>query len=121
LITSVFCTDYSILGDLSSGERYDTMTLPLNISISVGFVSHAWLENLAVGRKSYWYVINRITTIVRLDGYLNTSPVATTLPVIYIGAFTQTVHVVQMSDGDGGDILKCRWSSKSSALNVSFL
>jgi hypothetical protein len=119
LTTSVVCTDYSMHGDLSSGERYDTVTLPLNISISVGFVSHAWLQNLAVGGQGYWYVINRISTIVRSDGYLNTSPIVTTLPVIYIGASIQHVHVVQMSDSDGGDILRCRWSSGSSSSNIN--
>lgn len=108
--TNVYCTDFSVNMDCSSGERYDTFTLSLGTSISVGFYSSAWLSNLAIGGDSAWYVINRISTVLRPDGYINSSPVVTTLPVIYKAANIQHVHVVQMSDGDYGDILKCRWS-----------
>jgi hypothetical protein len=120
LTTNGFCTDFSVGGDLSSGERYDTVTLPINISISVGFVSNAWLSNLAVGGNGYWYLINRISTNVRPDGYINTSPIVTTLPVIYKEAFTQHIQVIEMSDGDAGDILRCRWSSSSNSSNINF-
>jgi hypothetical protein len=50
---------------------------------------------------------------VRPDGYINTSPVAVTLPIIYKPIATPIVHVVQMSDFDGSDLLKCRWSQAS--------
>jgi hypothetical protein len=83
-------------------------------------VANACLLNLVVGGNSYWHVINRISTIVRPDGYLNTSPVATTLPVIYKAANVQHVHVVQMYDGDGGDALKCRWSNTTTTTINSY-
>ena len=36
---------------------------------------------------------------------------AVTLPIIYKQINIQQVHVIQMSDFDGTDILKCRWST----------
>jgi hypothetical protein len=70
----------------------------LNTSISVGFVSSVWLSSLVISGNNYWDIINQINSIVRSDGYINTSPVATILPVIYKSSYTQHVHVVQMPD-----------------------
>ena len=55
-------------------------------------------------------VITRINTVIRPDGLINSSPFVTTLPVICIAIGTTHVHVVQMADFDGTDILRCRWS-----------
>ena len=109
--TRTSCTDYSIDLDVSSGELLTTQTLNLNTARSVGFVSNAWFADLVVGANGYWNLITRISTVIRPDGFINTSPVATTLPVIYKAINIQHVHVVQMSDFDGTDILKCRWST----------
>ncbi|CAF1012640.1 unnamed protein product [Rotaria sp. Silwood1] len=115
IYTKTYCTDYSVGGSVSSGEIYYTRTVPLNISFSIGFISGNWFANLVVGAKGLWSVIDRINTIVRPDGYLNNSPVATTLPVIYKAINTQRVHVVQMSDLDSTDTLRCRWSDNSAS------
>ncbi|CAF2851074.1 unnamed protein product [Rotaria sp. Silwood2] len=111
LTTSTYCTDYSTLLDVSSGEKYVTKNITLGISFSIAFVSSAWFANLVVGANSGWNVVNRINTLVRPDGYINSSPIATTLPVIYKAINRQHVHVVQISDFDGTDELKCRWST----------
>ena len=113
--TNTHCTDYSALTDVSSGEKLDTRTVNLGVAFSIGFISNAWFANLVVGANGYWSVITRINTITRPDGYINTSPVATTLPVIYKAINIQHVHVVQMSDFDGTDVLKCRWSTSSTS------
>ena len=113
--TRTTCTDYSVPLDISLGERTDLRTVNLGTSLSIGFVSGFWFRNLVVGGNSLWNLITRINTIVRPDGYINSSPVATTLPIIYkpIG-ITQT-HAVHMSDFDGTDILRCRWSVGSTS------
>jgi hypothetical protein len=36
----------SLIGDVSSAERYETRTIPLSISFSTGFVSSAWFADL---------------------------------------------------------------------------
>ncbi|CAF3771940.1 unnamed protein product [Rotaria sordida] len=113
LNTQTHCTDYSVGLDVSSGEKYDTVTITNGISFSIVFGESAWLSNLVVGSSTDWKVVNRINTIVRSDGYINSSPIATTLPVIYKAINQQHVHIVQISDFDGGDILKCRWSTSS--------
>ncbi|CAF1317920.1 unnamed protein product [Rotaria sp. Silwood1] len=110
IYTKTYCTDYSINGSVSSGEIYYIRTVSLNIAFSIAFASGNWFASLVVGANGLWSVINRINTILRPDGYLNNSPVATTLPVIYKAINTQHVHVVQISDLDSTDTLRCRWS-----------
>ncbi|UJR17501.1 hypothetical protein I4U23_004396 [Adineta vaga] len=111
--TSTHCTDYSSILDVSSGERYELRTIPLNMSFSIAFPSGDWFANLAKGGNSVWRITNRVSTFFRPDGYLNSSPVAVTLPIIYKEINIQHVHVIQMSDFDGTDTLKCRWSNGS--------
>jgi hypothetical protein len=102
-----------------AGEQYDTLTLPLTTSITMGFASSAWFSTLYIGGGGNWFVVCRMNLPLRPDGYINTSPVTNTLPVIFIPVNTQTVHVVQMADNDGTDILQCRWSNSDSATNYN--
>ena len=110
LNSRTYCTDYSVGVSYSSGEKYDNRVLNLNTQFSFGFVSFAWFGALVVGANGAWNVVNRINTFVRPDGYINSSPVVTTLPVIYKAINVQHVHIVQMADFDSNDVLKCRWS-----------
>ncbi|CAF0831880.1 unnamed protein product [Adineta steineri] len=115
--TAIACTDYSVALTVSSGEHFETQTFPLNIAFSIGFVSSAWFANLAVGGNGGWSVICHINTAIRPDGFINSSPIAVTLPIIYKQITITQVHVIQMSDFDGTDTLRCRWSTSSSNLN----
>ncbi|CAF3748588.1 unnamed protein product [Rotaria sp. Silwood1] len=81
--TTVSCTDYSVNADLSTGEQYYLFPINGNNLFSIGFVSGFWMSNLAIGNGTGWSIISRVNTFVRLDGFLNRSPVATTLPIIY--------------------------------------
>ncbi|CAF4236415.1 unnamed protein product, partial [Rotaria sordida] len=120
MTTNTYCTDYSGGLDVSSGEKYVTKTITLGIPFSIAFVSAAWFANLVIGANSGWNIVNRINTVIRPDGYINASPIATTLPVIYKAINQQHVHIVQISDFDGGDILKCRWSTSSTSNSNSY-
>lgn len=113
LNTRASCTDYSISLDVSSGEMLDLRTINLGIACSIGFVSSAWMSNLVVGANGAWNVITRINTVIRPDGLINSSPVATTLPIIYKAIGVTHVHILQMSDFDGTDTLRCRWSTSA--------
>jgi hypothetical protein len=104
--------------DFSMGERYDTFTLPLSATFIIGFQNNAWLQ-LAIGGNGAWQVTNNIDLTVRADGIINTSPVTSTLPVIYRTINVQHVHIVQMADADTTDTLRCRWSTDNSLVNTN--
>ncbi|CAF0805972.1 unnamed protein product [Adineta ricciae] len=115
--TRTSCTDYSTKLDVSSGERFNTSIFPLNISFTLYYSNNAWLNELVLGGGSYWFIACRVNTALRPDGYLNTSPVAVTIPIVYKEINIQHVHVIQMSDFDGTDTLRCRWSNASGNIN----
>ncbi|CAF5007080.1 unnamed protein product, partial [Rotaria sp. Silwood1] len=117
-MTSTDC-DANVLIDSWAGERYDTLTLRLTTSITIGFVSNAWFNSLYIGGGGGWSIVNRLNLGLRPDGYINTSPVTNTLPVVFVPVNTQTVHIVQMADNDATDILKCRWSNSASTTNYN--
>lgn len=108
--SDVICTDYSVSMTFSLGERYDLFTLPLNSSFTIGFFGGNWL-NLAMQGGGYWQATGRIDLSIRPDGVLNTSPVTSTLPVIYRTINVEHVHIIQMADADSSDTLRCRWST----------
>ena len=114
--TDVPCTDFSNDTDFSSGERYDQRILTLNQSYVVGYRQSAWFS-LVINGGGYWQMTGKIELTVRADGVINTSPVTSTLPIIYKQINVQHVHVVQMADADPTDTLKCRWSSISGNSN----
>jgi hypothetical protein len=115
----VTCTDFSPLPmDYSSGEYYDTFTLHLNDTFEIGFYNTNWLV-LAIGGNGAWQVTCKINLTVRPDGVINTSPVTSTIPVFYQTINVQHVHVIQMSDADSTDTLRCRWSTNNSPINFN--
>jgi len=94
------------------------LTLPLNGTFVVGFYNGNWL-GLAIGGGSYWQVTGQIQLTVRPDGVINTSPVTTSLPVFYRTINVQHVHVIQMSDADPTDTLRCRWATNNIVPNFN--
>ena len=114
----VYCTDFSAGTDYSLGEKYTTFTLPLGGTFIIAFASSAWLA-LAIRGGGAWQVTNKINLAVRPDGILNTSPVTSTLPVIYRTVNVPHVHIVQMSDADSTDTLRCRWATNNSPANYN--
>ncbi|CAF1523162.1 unnamed protein product, partial [Adineta ricciae] len=112
--TRTWCTDFNTALNTMSGEYYGYFPIPINSAFSVRFSSNAWLNALGAGTGTLsWSVVSRISTILRPDGYLNTSPVAVSLPIIYKQTNILHTHVVQMSDFDGTDILIFRWSTSA--------
>ncbi|CAF0806646.1 unnamed protein product [Rotaria sordida] len=119
VMTSTDC-DTNALVRSWAGERYDTLTLPLTTSITIGYSSSAWFgPNLYPAAGGTWALVNRINLALRPDGYINSSPVTNTLPVLFKPVGQQLVHVIQMADNDGTDILKCRWSNSNAATNYN--
>ncbi|CAF0791008.1 unnamed protein product [Adineta ricciae] len=103
-----------------AGERYDTLNLPLTTSITIGYQSSAWMTGLYIRAASgAWSIVNRLNLGLRPDGYINTSPVTNTLPVVFYQRGVAVAHVVQMADNDATDILQCRWSDSNSGTNYN--
>ncbi|CAF1288487.1 unnamed protein product [Adineta steineri] len=99
------------------GELYTNVTLPLTTDITIGYNSSQWLTTLYAGKSSPWSIVNRLNLAPRPDGYINSSPVTTTLPCILYQRNVSIIHVVQMSDNDYGDYLLCRWSNSNQTYN----
>ncbi|UJR38695.1 hypothetical protein I4U23_031361 [Adineta vaga] len=118
IMTTTDCDANTII-ESWAGERYDTLTLPLTTSITIGFQSSAWMSALYYGGGQSWSIVNRLNLGLRPDGYINTSPVTNTLPVVFYAINTPVVHIVQMADNDATDILKCRWSNSASGTNYN--
>ena len=114
----VVCTDFSEATNYSLGERYSTHTLPLNRRYTISFANGDWLQ-LALKGNGVWRVTNTIDLTIRPDGILNTSPVTSTLPVIYRKVNVQHVHIIQMSDADYTDTLQCRWANNNVTSNFN--
>jgi hypothetical protein len=114
----VTCTDYSSGTDYSSDERYDVRNLKIGQSYTVGFTGTNWLV-LAIGGNGKWQTTGRIELTIRPDGKLNTSPVTSTLPVIYRQVGIQHVHIIQMADTNSTDTLRYRWSTNNLAGNLN--
>jgi hypothetical protein len=114
----VLCTDYSSGLDFSSGERFNFTTLPVNGRFVLAFNGNAWMP-LAMRGNGLWQITGMIDLTARPDGIYNTSPVTSTLPVIYKQVNMQHVHIVQMSDANSLDILRCRWSTNNVAPNTN--
>ncbi|CAF1108271.1 unnamed protein product [Adineta steineri] len=101
------------------GELYTTLTLPMTTSITIGYSSSAWLTTLYIGASGSWSIVNRMNLAPRPDGYINSSPVTTTLPVVMYPRGVPVVHVVQMADNDATDVLQCRWSNNQTTTNYN--
>ncbi|CAF1361587.1 unnamed protein product [Adineta ricciae] len=118
---AVNTTDCNTLTILSSwgGERYDPVILPLTTVITIGYTGNAWLGALYNDTNGWWAVVNRLNLALRPDGYINSSPVTTTLPVVLYSINVQIVHTIQMADNDGTDILQCRRANSNSLGNFN--
>lgn len=91
--------DQSTIVRAWAGEKYDTVTLPLTTFITIGYASNAWFgPNLYPAAGGYWSLANRVNLAVRPDGYINTSPVTNTLPVLFKPVGQQLTHVVQVTE-----------------------
>ncbi|CAF1238732.1 unnamed protein product [Adineta steineri] len=102
-----------------SGERYDTLTMLLNTSITIGFPSSVWMSTLYIGSGTPWSIVSRMNLAQRPDGYINSSPVTCTLPVVSYQRAVSVVHIIPLADNDDIDILRCRWSNANSTTNYN--
>ncbi|CAF1430664.1 unnamed protein product [Adineta steineri] len=118
IMTSTDCDANPII-QTWTGERYDTLTMPLTTSITIGFNSSSWMIGLYIGSSGIYSIANRLNLALRPDGLINSSPITNTLPVVLYQRNVSVVHVVQMADNDATDYLVCRWSNSASTTNYN--
>jgi hypothetical protein len=110
------CTDFSVPGETTVGQRSDIVNLTMNDDFSVGYVNSRW-RPLATDPSAGWAITTRINLEPRSDnGLYNNAPVATMMSPIYIPYNKTIVINVPVADPDG-DPLRCRWAMKSGGLD----
>jgi len=105
------CVDGSQLNNIGVGQRSDVAKAPENSSFSVIYQGYAW-GGLTIAAGG-WSILSKINLIRRSDNDLfNNAPVAIVISPINIEFNKTTIITISVSDPDG-DILRCRWASKS--------
>ncbi|CAF3784555.1 unnamed protein product [Adineta steineri] len=113
------CTDFSVAAGITIGQRLDIVYLKINDDFAAAFKDYSW-RPLATDPNAGWSISTRIIVKPRSDtGLFNSAPVATVMSPINI-PFNKTISItIPIGDADG-DILRCRWSTKSNGINECF-
>ena len=113
LSVGIYCTDYSIVGDWSVGERTQRLSVPYLPSSPVmeaSFASAAWIDNLVVGGGSSWEVRVRLNVNATLEKRTeNASPETKTAPIVNLLYGCNHTITIPVDDADGDDV-RCRWA-----------
>lgn len=100
----------SSLGMLSS-QRSKNVSLMADTHFYLSFVGSAWVSlNDPAESGLQWSIVTYIDLRRRLDGFINTPPVATVVSPQY-AIVNQTIDIqIPVSDVNVGDDVRCRWS-----------
>lgn len=108
LNVGIYCTDYSIVGDWSVGERTQRLSVPYLPSSPVmeaSFASGAWIHNLVVGGGSSWEVRVRLNVNATLEKRTeNASPETKTAPIVNLLYGCNHTITIPVDDADGDDV-----------------
>ena len=110
------CTDFSVPGVTTVGERSDTVYLQSGADFSASFLSIYW-RPLATVATGNWSISTRINVNPRSDnGLYNNAPVATMMSPINL-PFNKTVAIhIPVADADG-DTIRCRWATNTNGVD----
>jgi hypothetical protein len=105
--TDFYCTKYNVAEDWTYGEKIWTYTVPKTSNYQASFTGGAWIA-LVVGGNGNWEVRVMLDTTVRADTKtINSSPIASTSPVVRMRAgFVHKVTIFTV-DVDNDDV-RCR-------------
>ena len=100
------CTDFSEAEDWSYGERRLAYTFSGTTPITIGFSGGDWISPF----NSRWNLSTTFSITRRNDtGRINSTPRATTAPVIYVQEGCNHTISIAVNDPDD-DIVGCRWA-----------
>ena len=112
LSVGIFCTDYSIAGDWTVGERTQrTPRIPFAPLLEASFASRAWIEDLVIGGETQWEIRVRlnVNAILSKGRTGNASPETKMAPILnLLHGCNHTVRI-PVEDSDG-DVVRCRWA-----------
>ena len=104
------CIRYSVADDWTLGENYNRYTPDLSsyadTTITVGFTGWRWVEPFV----GYFNISTTFSLRVRNDtGRINSSPRATSFPIIRLQEGCNHTIALPVNDPDG-DTVRCRWA-----------
>ena len=109
------CTDYSMTENWSFGENKLFYTFSNLEKITIGYSSCCWIS----GVGGNWNISTSFSMIPRNDtGVINSTPRATTSPVIRLLSGCNHTIQIPVTDPDQNDIVKCRWAVGSECSDV---
>ncbi|CAF1134511.1 unnamed protein product [Didymodactylos carnosus] len=109
LTAATYCTDFSGVGDVSSGKRSDSVTLAIGSYFYAAFSGSAWFAGVGGGS---WSITTYINVQLRPDGHINHPPTVAALSVMNIPLNVTRNIALSVWDADN-DFLRCRWANSS--------
>ena len=106
------CTSVSASLGMMSSSRSHNITLNASAHFYLAYVGSAWAPlNNPTQSGLEWSIVTYINLRPRLDGFINTPPVASVVSPQY--AFVnQTMQInIPVSDVNAGDDVRCRWAT----------
>ena len=106
------CTSVSASLGMLTSQRAVNITLNADAHFYVSYLGSAWiaLNDPAVGGRQ-WSITSFIDLRRRPDGFINTPPVASVVSPQYAIVNRATQIKIPVSDANGGDDVRCRWST----------
>ena len=110
LSVGIFCTDFSVTGDWTVGERIQRISLPFASVMEASFASSAWIDSLVKGSGSSWEVRAKLNlTAILVQRTENASPETKMAPIINLLYGCNHTITIPVEDVDG-DVVRCRWA-----------
>ncbi|CAF4906980.1 unnamed protein product [Rotaria sp. Silwood1] len=140
LNTNEYCTDFSTFLDSSSGQISAVQNITIGSKFCVAFQGASWigLQTVNCGTSvpsasntttistttvsscyntgSSWSIGCCLDLSIRLDGIINTPPVATIISPIHVPVNTKTNIKIPVIDADN-DVIRCRWAQNTTSLD----
>ena len=106
------CTSSSSSLGMMSSSRSHNLTLTAGAYFYLANVGSAWVAlNDPAQSGLEWSIVSFIDLRMRLDGFMNTPPVASVVSPQY-AIVNQTIQInIPVSDVNTGDDVRCRWST----------
>ncbi|CAF3806571.1 unnamed protein product [Rotaria sordida] len=106
------CTSASSSMNMLTSERSKNISLSADAHFYLAYRGNAWVAlNYPTQQGLDWSIVTHIDLRKRLDGFINTPPVAKVVSPQYV-IVNRTVQInIPVSDANVGDDVRCRWST----------
>ncbi len=106
------CTSYSASLGLVTSARSVNITLNESAYFWLANRGSQWRSLEIAGSGAGWSIVTLVDLRRRLDGSINTPPVASIASPQYVLFNRTTAIKIPVGDINTGDNLRCRWSAK---------